>query len=96
MRRSHYRSAPLLGRRRVIPVLFLLSVASAGATTITVDLGAGTVDPQDGQCSLREAVSAANDDTGSGPAAGECPAGSGADTIPVAATRSHARRVQHR
>ena len=35
----------------------------------------------DGKCTLREAVIAANTDTASGAAAGECPAGAGADTI---------------
>src|SRR5689334_15219316 len=35
----------------------------------------------DGQCSLREAVSAANTDAASGAAPGECAAGAGADTI---------------
>jgi CSLREA domain-containing protein len=35
----------------------------------------------DGLCSLREAVTAANSDTPSGPAAGECLAGEGADII---------------
>jgi CSLREA domain-containing protein len=35
----------------------------------------------DGQCSLREAITAANTDTASGASGGECGAGNGADTI---------------
>jgi CSLREA domain-containing protein len=35
----------------------------------------------DGVCTLREAIIAANKDKKSGPALGECAAGSGADTI---------------
>jgi len=49
-------------------------------TTITVDTAADVV-ANDGQCSLREAITAANTNSTSGAAAGECPAGSGADTI---------------
>ncbi|MCC6629765.1 MAG: hypothetical protein IT340_20485 [Chloroflexi bacterium] len=39
------------------------------------------VAPDDGQCTLIEAIIAANTDTSSGPVAGECTAGNGADTI---------------
>src|SRR5919106_471057 len=39
----------------------------------------------DGACSLREAIEAANTDTASGASPGECPAGSGRDTITVPA-----------
>src|SRR3954454_5298916 len=46
------------------------------AVTSTADVLAN-----DGQCTLREAVIAANTDKASGALAGECPAGSGADTV---------------
>ena len=39
----------------------------------------------DGSCSLREAIDAANTDTASGSSPGECPAGNGRDTITVPA-----------
>ncbi len=50
------------------------------AATITVN---STADDQanDGVCTLREAIIAANTDTASGAAVGECVAGSGVDTI---------------
>jgi CSLREA domain-containing protein len=50
------------------------------AVTITVD---STEDlfAEDGQCTLREAVYASNNDTASGLTPGECPAGFGADVI---------------
>jgi titin len=51
------------------------------ATTITVNSTADT-QANDGVCTLREAITAANTDTASGVAVGECAAGSGAgDTI---------------
>lgn len=57
---------------------------TAAARTITVTSQADALAGNDGACTLREAVRAANDDAASGPAAGECPAGLGADTIDVA------------
>lgn len=57
---------------------------AARAATITPTTHGDVVDGNDGQCSLREAVAAANGDAASGGAAGECPAGSGADTIALA------------
>lgn len=54
--------------------------AVAIAVTITVNTTSMAV-ANDGQCSLIEAIIAANTDTASGALAGECPAGSGADTI---------------
>jgi CSLREA domain-containing protein len=55
------------------------------AVTITVD---STEDlfAEDGQCTLREAVYASNNDTASGLTPGECPAGFGADVIVLQAT----------
>lgn len=50
------------------------------ATTITVNSTADDAS-NDGECTLREAITAANSDTASGGASGECAAGSGTDTI---------------
>src|SRR4051795_4861060 len=49
--------------------------APAHAAAIHVNVLTDNVISTDGFCSLREAVSAANDNTPSGPSAGECPAG---------------------
>jgi CSLREA domain-containing protein len=61
-------------------VLLLALSATARAATITVNITADALDPNDGRCSLREAVIAANADTASGAVPGECPAGFGSDT----------------
>jgi CSLREA domain-containing protein len=58
-------------------------MAPALATTIPVTTIADTTS-DDRACSLREAVAAANTDTASGASNGECPAGSGSDTITFA------------
>ncbi len=55
-------------------LLALVAAAPAAATDITVTTRADTV-ANDGRCSLREAVNAANFGVPSGAAAGECPAG---------------------
>src|SRR5687768_3392950 len=55
----------------------------AWASTITVDSLADDADPNDGECTLREAIISANTDTRSGTAAGECAAGSGGDLIDI-------------
>src|SRR6266571_5278712 len=64
--------------------LFVVMVGLArpahAATTITVNTTADEL-ISDGNCSLREAIQAANTDT----AVDACPAGSGADTIVVPA-----------
>jgi CSLREA domain-containing protein len=52
------------------------------STTIAVSTNSDTV-ANDGFCSLREAIAAANTDAASGTSVGECPAGSGSDTITV-------------
>ncbi|MCW2953824.1 MAG: hypothetical protein JWQ48_2994 [Conexibacter sp.] len=58
---------------------------AAGAATITVTTSSDAVSTTDGFCSLREAVTAANSDTASGPTPGECPRGDpGGDTIVLA------------
>jgi CSLREA domain-containing protein len=59
-------------------------VPGAQAATITVTTTADTV-ANDDVCSLREALTAAATDLPSGSAAGECAAGSGPDTIVLAA-----------
>jgi len=53
-------------------------------TTIVVNSNADTT-ADDGQCTLREAIIAANSDAASGAQPGECGAGNGADTITFAA-----------
>jgi CSLREA domain-containing protein len=59
----------------------LAFAAPATAATITVNSTAD-VAANDGACTLREAITAANSNTASGAAVGECAAGaSGADTI---------------
>ena len=58
----------------------LLQCAALGAATIEVTTNADMLGDE-GLCSLREAVIAANTDSPSGSAAGECAAGSGADVI---------------
>ncbi len=61
-------------------VLFL-AASPAGAATITVN-GTSDAAANDGVCTLREAIIAANTNTASGGAAGECAAGAaGLDTI---------------
>src|SRR5574341_22687 len=61
----------------------LVGAAPARAsTTITVSTTSDELN-DDGQCSLREAIRAANLDMASGTTPGECPAGSGTDTIIV-------------
>jgi CSLREA domain-containing protein len=62
----------------------LASAGAAGAAVIPVTTTADVL-ADDGVCSLREAVSAANADTVSGGSPGECPAGSGADQIELPA-----------
>lgn len=55
------------------------------AGTITVNSTADD-SSNDGECTLREAITSANTDTASGAAVGECAAGSGIDTINFAIT----------
>src|SRR4051812_17515762 len=60
----------------VVVLAALFSSAPANATTMTPLPAAGdVVDSNDGACSLREAVIAANINAASGGAVGECPAG---------------------
>lgn len=77
------------GRLLLVMILFVLLAGAAlsggpppvaHAATITVNSATHAV-ADDGVCTLREAITAANSDTASGATPGECPAGSGADTI---------------
>ena len=71
-----------------LPIMFsLLGLIGAvfqahASTTIAVSTNSDTV-ANDGLCSLREAIAAANSDTAPGSSSGECPAGSGSDTITI-------------
>ncbi len=66
---------------RVFAASLLLLPSSLLAATITVN-NASDADANDGLCTLREAINAANTNTASGGMAGECAAGAaGADTI---------------
>jgi CSLREA domain-containing protein len=60
----------------------------SAASTITVNSTADVAFVNDGLCTLREAIAAANNNTASGAVAGECAAGSssGADTISFSVT----------
>jgi CSLREA domain-containing protein len=58
---------------------------AAFGATISVSTEGDVLNGNDGKCSLREAVIAANGNAASGPAAGECGTGSGADTIELPA-----------
>jgi CSLREA domain-containing protein len=80
---AHEHDCPCRAARvaRALAVLTLgMFAACATAATITVNSNADTV-ANDGVCTLREAIVAANTDTASGAMAGECAAGSGTDTI---------------
>ncbi len=76
-----------------IAFLFILLIsmigvvpARAAATIIVNSLADSTLN--DGGCTLREAIIAANTETASGAAAGECVRGTGADTIVIATSLS--------
>lgn len=62
-------------------------------TLITVNSTDETINPTDGKCTLREAIISANTDTASGNVAGECPAGSGADTLELTAHATYTLSV---
>jgi CSLREA domain-containing protein/uncharacterized repeat protein (TIGR01451 family) len=74
---SHWWLAPMC-----LAFLWMLVLHQpAQAQTTIIVTTADDVVADDGVCSLREAITTANTDTASGAAAGECPAGSGSDTI---------------
>lgn len=59
---------------------------TAGASATLVVNSKADVVADDGECTLREAITAANSDTASGATPGECEAGDGADVIEFAIT----------
>jgi CSLREA domain-containing protein len=65
----------------VCGLLFAYASSPAWAADITVNSLADDADGADGECTLREAITAANTDTTSGTATGECAPGSGNDVI---------------
>jgi CSLREA domain-containing protein len=60
-----------------------LTATPVSAAVIMVNSAIDVVDDSDGFCTLREAILAANSGSSSGAAPGECPAGTGTDTIIV-------------
>ena len=81
MSHTSRRLAALIAATVLLPVIAVSPVAAAGTSIVVTTTSDSTAN--DGTCSLREAITAANTDTASGAAAGECPDGS-----PSAATRS--------
>ena len=73
------------GRPGLLAIVLVLSVFShpMHAAVIVVD-GADSVVADNGECSLREAITAANTDSPSGGTPGECAAGLGADELLLA------------
>ena len=74
------RAGALLLASGLVAALAASPAAVLAGTAIVVNSELNTV-ANDGECTLREAIAAANDDTASGAMAGECLAGSGTDTI---------------
>ncbi len=70
----------------------LCTAAPAPAATMTVTTREDIV-ADDGACSLREAVSAVNDQVASGVSAGECPAGDGIDDTIMLAKGKHSLTI---
>ena len=58
-------------------------------SVIAVNTTSMAVNPNDGLCSLVEAITAANTDTTSGGAVGECAAGAGADSINLGTSQTY-------
>src|SRR5262249_43101097 len=67
--------------RAVLAIGLLVLAPVASASTITVNSTADAVDGNDGECTLREAMQAANDNTASGAAAGKCAAGEASPAV---------------
>jgi CSLREA domain-containing protein len=78
-------SLRLLALVMMITAGLVLFADGASAATLSVNSN-GDTQANDGACTLREAIVAANTDTVSGAAVGECAAGSGTDTINFAIT----------
>ena len=86
---KHWPSIPaVFGRLRfclaAIFLLFIFQALAAQAADITPNAFLDVI-ADDGMCTLREAITAANTDTPSGINPGECPAGSGDDRIILSA-----------
>lgn len=77
----------LAGLALLVVFMALTRNPARASSTITVTSKADT-QADDGVCTLREAITAANNDTASGASPGECIAGSGSDTINFAITGS--------
>ncbi|MGB0121516.1 MAG: CSLREA domain-containing protein [Solirubrobacterales bacterium] len=73
--------APRIGIAFAALLVPLLVASWAGAATITVNSTSDVANGADGECTLREAITAANSDVASGVTGGECGAGSGPDAI---------------
>ncbi len=83
----------MINAHRSLPLILLLLGLAAGwligpytttaarTTNIVVDSDLDIIDNTDGVCTLREAVTAANEDIASSTLAGECPAGTEEDII---------------
>lgn len=78
---SKARTLKLAGAFVVLCAAMFLVASPAWANTIVVNSTADDTDGNDGECTLREAIASANNDTASGSAAGECAAGAGSDEI---------------
>src|SRR6187200_1014886 len=81
------RAGELLLAAGLVVGLAASPAAVLAGTTIVVNSELNTVG-NDGECTLREAIAAANDDTASGGMAGECLAGNGTDSITFTASGS--------
>lgn len=66
---------------QIVVLLCLLGGQSAWAATITINSLADTTSADDGICTLREAITAANSDSPSGVISGECVAGAADDLL---------------
>ncbi len=69
--------------RNLLALVLIGTAASAWSATITVAPGEAVLNAGNGLCSLREAIMNAESDSDN--SGGDCPAGSGADTIVLAA-----------
>lgn len=82
-----FASASTLGRATVTRRAPGISAVAPAGSTIVVNTTSDVLSGSDGLCTLREAIGAANSNTASGGAVGECAAGSasGSDTIDFSA-----------
>jgi CSLREA domain-containing protein len=84
------RSVVCLASICVAAIVFALTPITATAlpagNTIVVNSTLDVANSTDGLCTLREAITAANTDTASGPTAGECEAGSSSDPDTISLT----------